>query len=123
MVCNPRFLAAALSCAAAFASAGVAAQSSAEARWAVATETLACSSYADALPLLRSAAEAGSVEAQELLGWLYYEGARVEGGVQRDPAEARRWLRLAAEDGRARAQALYTALEMEGESGTRVAGR
>jgi TPR repeat protein len=123
MVRNATLFATAVFCAAAVASAGAAAQAAADARWAVATETLACSSYSDALPQLRSAAEAGSVEAQELLGWLYYEGARVEGGVQRDLAEARRWLRLAAEEGRARAQALYTALEMEGESATRFAVR
>jgi TPR repeat protein len=108
---------------AALGSANAVSESAAEARLAVANEMLACSAYSDALPQLKSAAEAGSIDAQELLGWLYYAGESVDGGVSRDLAEARRWLRPAAESGRARAQDLYTALEIEGESATRVATR
>ncbi|MCU0804587.1 MAG: SEL1-like repeat protein [Burkholderiales bacterium] len=115
---------AALLCAgAALASPGAVAQTAADTRLAVANETLACSAYADALPQLKAAAEAGSAEAQELLGWLYYEGTRVDGGVPRDLAEARRWLRLAAESGRARAQEVYTALELDAQPATRFATR
>jgi TPR repeat protein len=118
-----RISAAALGVCIALASASGVADSVADARLAVAHETLACSAYSDALPQLVAAADAGSVEAQEVLGWLYYAGETVDGGVAGNPAEARRWLRLAAESGRARSQELYTALEAEEEPGTRVANR
>ena len=123
MVRNIVIVTAVLCAGAAFGSANAVADSAADARVAAANETLACRAYSDALPQLKAAAEAGSIDVQELLGWLYYAGESVDGGVSRDLAQARRWLRLAAESGRARAQELYTALEIEDESATRVATR
>jgi TPR repeat protein len=95
----------------------VSAEPTAESRLAIAYETLACSSYADAMPRLLHAAEAGSAEAQEMVGWLYFAGDAVDGGVPRDESQAMRWLRHAAEAGRADAQQLLIALEL-GAQGT-----
>jgi TPR repeat protein len=109
--------------AAAITSSPVMADSSAEALLAAAHESLACGSYADASPRLIAAANAGSLEAHELLGWLYYEGERIDGGLARDAARAARWLQAPAEAGRPEAQHLLTALELEGDTAARVAQR
>lgn len=95
----------------------VAAEPTAESHLAIAYEVLACSAYADAMPQLLRAAEAGSAEAQEIVGWLYLAGDAVDGGVPRDESQALRWLRHAAETGRAEAQQLLVALEL-GAQGT-----
>lgn len=95
----------------------VAAGPTAESHLASAYEVLACSAYADALPQLLRAAEAGSADTQELVGWLYLAGDAVDGGVPRDESQALRWLRHAAEAGRAEAQQLLVALEL-GARGT-----
>jgi hypothetical protein len=50
--------------------------------------------YKVALEYLRPTAESGDARAQSTLGQIYYRGGR---GVQRDDAEALKWLRLAAE--------------------------
>ena len=57
--------------------------------------------YAAALQLCRPLAEQGDVRAQTSLGGMYYNGQ----GVQRDYAEATKWVRKAAERGYAPAQA------------------
>ena len=53
--------------------------------------------YAEALPLLQSAAKAGSAEAQGTLGRMYANGW----GVNTDYGEARKWFELAAAQGHA----------------------
>ena len=53
------------------------------------------------VPEIRAQAEAGDAGAQGALGVLYYEGL---GGIQRDYAEAARWLGKAAGQGNALAQ-------------------
>jgi TPR repeat protein len=73
---------------------------------------LACSSYADALPQLLRAAEAGSAEAQALVGQLYLAGHSVDGGVPGDEARGIGWMRQAAEAGHPDAQRYVTALEL-----------
>lgn len=88
------------------------AESEAERRLAIAYETLACGSYADAMPQLVRAADAGSVEAQELVGSLYLAGYVIDGGAPGGEARAIGWLRQAAEAGRADAQRLVTTLEL-----------
>jgi TPR repeat protein len=99
----------------------VAAEPTAEALLARAYETLACSAYADAMPQLLRAAEAGSAEAQEIVGWLYLAGETVDGGIARDESQALRWLRHAAEAGRPDAQQRLVALELEALRGGRPA--
>jgi TPR repeat protein len=83
----------------------------------VAYETLACSSYADALPQMVRAADAGSAEAQALIGWLYLAGGSIDGGVPRDEARGIRWMRQAAEAGQPDAQRYVTALELRADQG------
>lgn len=56
--------------------------------------------YADALPLLRAAAEQSNASAQVSLGLMYEAGE----GVAEDDAEAVRWYRVAADQGDATAQ-------------------
>lgn len=53
------------------------------------------------LPEVREAAERGDAQSQYLLGSVYYIGLD---HVPKDPREGVRWLRLAAEQGHARAQ-------------------
>ena len=52
------------------------------------------------MPLLKSAAAAGSVQVQSLLGWMYLRGE----GTPSDPRQAAAWLRRAAAKGEVGAQ-------------------
>jgi TPR repeat protein len=56
--------------------------------------------YATALRLLRPLADGGDVQAQSILGLMYYHGR----GVEADDLEALKWFRLAAHQGDPRAQ-------------------
>ena len=56
--------------------------------------------YAEAMKLLRKAADQGLPDAQEAIGELFHYGA----GTARDDAEAIRWYRKAADQGDVRAQ-------------------
>ena len=64
---------------------------------------------------LQSEAEQGDAQSQYLLGVMYADGI----GVEQDAAEAARWLRLAEEQGHAKAQAelVTLALQWEAERG------
>jgi TPR repeat protein len=56
--------------------------------------------YAQAVPLLRTAAEQGDLRAQRTLAQMLFHGESVYGSdVRRDHAEAAYWFRLAAEQG------------------------
>ncbi len=57
--------------------------------------------------LLRAAAERGEAEAQYLLGLQYREGD----GIDRNPAEAEKWLRRSAQTGHVEAQAALGSLQ------------
>ena len=70
-------------------------QGDAESQWQVGSTYALLGDPARALPLLRSAAEAGHPRAAALLGSLYEEGR----GAEKSMEEASRWYRLAAEKG------------------------
>jgi hypothetical protein len=61
---------------------------------------LGAKDYAQALPILQKAADAGNAEAMNALGWLYETGR----GVTQDYAEAREWFQKAADAGNAEAK-------------------
>jgi TPR repeat protein len=67
--------------------------------------------YATALKEFLPLAEKGQVSAQAAVGQMYFEGK----GVQPNPAEAAKWLELAAAAGNARAQFLLGKLYLSGE--------
>ena len=67
--------------------------------------------YKTAFKLLQPLAEAGDVEAQGNLAWLYKNGA----GVEQDSASAAEWYRKAAEQGNAYAQYNYGDMCQQGE--------
>ena len=66
--------------------------------------------YDDALPRVTLLAKYGDAKAQNLLGWLYENGY----GAPRDPAEAARWYRKAADQGLPLAQNNLGILYREG---------
>ena len=67
--------------------------------------------YESAHKLLLPLAEAGNVEAQSNLAWLYLNGA----GVDQDTARAAGWYRKAAEQGNAYAQYNYADMCQQGQ--------
>lgn len=69
--------------------------------------------YATASPACKKAAEQGSLDAQFLLGGMYYYGQ----GLKRDYAEAAAWFRKAAEQGNAVAQYYLGHIYSEGQEG------
>jgi TPR repeat protein len=52
-----------------------------------------------AIDYFHKGASAGNADCQCSLGLMYQAGERIPGGVKADPAEARRWYRLAADQG------------------------
>ncbi|MCX7180848.1 MAG: tetratricopeptide repeat protein [Proteobacteria bacterium] len=76
-------------------------QGDTEAQWHVGMTYARLGDPAHALPMLTSAAGAGQPRAATLLGWLYEDGR----GTERSIDEAKRWYRLAAEQGEADAMA------------------
>lgn len=69
--------------------------------------------YATASPACKKAAEQGSLDAQFLLGGMYYYGQ----GLKRDYAETTAWFRKAAEQGNAVAQYYLGHIYSEGQEG------
>src|SRR4051794_41761724 len=65
--------------------------------------------FADALPLLARAAEAGNAEAEYHIGKLYLQG----GGVPYSQAEGARWLERAGWHGNVEAQSLLAAVLLQ----------
>jgi TPR repeat protein len=62
--------------------------------------------------IARSADEGKNRDGMTYLGWMFQRGL----GVKRDPAQAQKWLRQAAEAGAPRAMALLGAMHLSGES-------
>ena len=87
-------------------------QGDAEAQWQVGVTYARLGDLARALPQLTSAARAGQARAATLLGWLYEDGR----GTERNIEEARRWYRLAAEQGEADAMAALGRLLLQERS-------
>lgn len=87
-------------------------QGDAEAQWHVGMTYARLGDPARALPMLTSAAGAGKAPAAALLGWLYEDGR----GTERSIEEAKRWYRLAAEQGEADAMAALGRLLLEEKS-------
>lgn len=76
-------------------------QGDTESQWQVGSTYAKLGHPERALPMLRSAAEAGHPRAAALLGWLHENGRGTEKSIE----EARRWYRSAAEQGQADAMA------------------
>ncbi len=66
--------------------------------------------YVVAQTHFRKAAQQGDVQAQETLGLMYALGMPTFPGIQRDPAESIKWLRLASSGGRLTALYLHCAV-------------
>jgi TPR repeat protein len=78
-----------------------------------AKELLTKSRFADAIPLLRSSASGGDIEAQDYLGRVFYNGW----GVTRNLNEAKRWFEMAAGGGSAEAKAYLGLMYSRGTTG------
>lgn len=87
-------------------------QGDVEAQWQVGRTYAKLGDPERALPMLTSAAGAGNAPAATLLGWLYEDGR----GTERSIEEAKRWYRLAAEQGEADAMAALGRLLLQEKS-------
>lgn len=85
-------------------------QGNTDSQWQVGLTYVALGDPARALPILKSAADAGHSRAAALLGWLHEEGR----GTETNISEAMRWYRFAAEHGEADAMTALGRLLLKG---------